>query len=262
MAGMHARRRLSRGVDEVSVITVCRNAERTIARTVESVLSQTVPPMEYIIIDGASTDGTLDLLRSYGKKITTIVSEPDSGSSDAFNKGLHLAKGGAVKLLNADDWLENDTIEKSVSVLEQFPEAGFVFGDLIEHDEGQDAGRRVPGDPGYSRWLPRVMGPLNHPSVTVRREIYERYGGFDLRWKLAMDYDWFLRVHRQGITGRYDPSIIVHMGAGGRATARRRNAFKEVRSISIEHGYSPSAAYGYYAARVGKDAVLRLLGRR
>ena len=101
----------------VSVITVCRNAATTVERTVRSVLAQSYKPLEYIIVDGGSTDGTLDIIRRNRRKIARIVSEPDRGISDAFNKGIRLSRGAYVHLLNADDWMEPDTISRGVEAL-------------------------------------------------------------------------------------------------------------------------------------------------
>lgn len=245
----------------VSVVTIAMNSSSTIAKTIESVLAQTYSPIQYIVIDGNSKDATVDIVRSYGSRINTFVTEKDSGVSDAFNKGIALAKGEFIQLVNADDVLDDHKIEKSVALLESNPHAGFVFGDVVKVDTNGNR-EKIPGDPDYEHTIRYTMGAIPHPSVLARRRLYEMYGGFDLRWKIAMDYDWLLRVHRGGERGNYSNEILVVMNAGGMSDANMLAAYREVRDISIEHGLPRVIAQSYYTARFLKHQLYLFLGRR
>ncbi|MEW5797460.1 MAG: glycosyltransferase family 2 protein [Bacteroidota bacterium] len=244
----------------VSVITVCFNAAKSIRQTIESVLAQTYTNIEYIIIDGGSKDGTMDIVREYGTRISKLISEPDKGISDAFNKGIKSARGEYIQFIHADDRLEQTKIEKSVAILSAKPEFGFVFGDIQKiHNSKIEL---VPGDPSYGKSLHYVMGRINHPTVMVRKQIFEKYGMFDLRWKIAMDYEWHLRIHNEGVQGIYSSELVVHTTAGGISDSQRFQAFAECRDISIIHGLHPVVAYLYFILRCTKHVILTVTGLR
>jgi glycosyltransferase involved in cell wall biosynthesis len=244
----------------VTVITAVRNGETVLERTMLSVFKQTYGNIEYIVIDGASTDGTLDVIRRYDDKIAYWVSEPDKGISDAFNKGIRAAQGDYIALLNADDWLSEDQIERGVQALRS-SSAEYVFGDLLLHDAGGRVLYRIKGDPDYTRIIRSKMPEVNHPTVLARKSIYNRAGLFDLGYRYAMDYEWVLRVHAQGGTGLYVPGIAGHMGLGGASDASFRRAVKEVRDIAIRYGRNRMMAEFEYRFRVIKGAGRRLLER-
>ncbi|HMD13469.1 MAG TPA: glycosyltransferase family 2 protein [Bacteroidota bacterium] len=245
----------------VSVITVCRNSAATIRATIASVERQTYSPIQYIIIDGGSNDGTLAEIKKHSGRVDVLISENDRGISDAFNKGIALAKGEFIQLLNADDILDDHTIEKSVALLTSNPQAGFVFGDVVKVDTTGNR-EKISGDPNYAHTIRYTMGAIPHPSVLARRRLYDVYGGFDLRWHIAMDYDWLLRVHRGGEKGIYSSEILVVMTAGGMSDANMLAAYREVRDISIEHGLLRVIAQAYYGARFLKHKLYLLLGWR
>jgi glycosyltransferase involved in cell wall biosynthesis len=244
----------------VSIVTVALNRAATIERTIESVLGQSYRPIEYIVIDGGSGDGTVDVLHRYGERIDHWQSEPDHGISDAFNKGLARAKGALIGLINADDWLAPDQIATGVAALEHSG-ADFVFGDLVYHD---DAGRslfRIKGDPDYARAIERGMPDVNHPTLLAKREVYDRVGGFDPALRYAMDYDWLQRAHRAGCWGAYEPALVGHMTLAGASDRRFGRAFAEVREIAIRHGQPRLAAWALYGYRLVKGSTRRLIER-
>lgn len=206
---------------KVSVITVCFNAASTICDTIESVLSQNYPEIEYIVVDGASTDGTVDIVRSYGKRITKFISEPDDGIYDAMNKGIKLAEGDIVAILNADDFYVDSSVISKIVKTFQKSGADIVYGDIVIVDPNNTArvvrywkaGEYRPGSFKWG-WHPP------HPAFFVKRDIYKRYGVFDLEFKrVAADYEIMVRfMERYGVKSTYLPEVLVKMRAGGKST--------------------------------------------
>ena len=246
----------------VSIITICLNAARTIERTIASVREQDHPAIEYLVIDGGSTDGTLEILNRHRDRVDRLVSEPDRGISDAFNKGIRLSTGRYVQFLNADDALGRGQIAAGVGLLGAHPDAGYAHGDVVKVDPRTGATSMMKGDPRYARTIWYVMKGLNHPTVLARRDLFDRYGLFDERWKIAMDYEWLLRLHRAGVRGVYSPSIAATMFSGGTSDARAYDAFREVRRISVLHGCHPLFAGSYHLARFLKQRLYVALGKR
>ena len=244
----------------VSVITVCYNAAETIRDAIESVLCQTYPEIEYLIIDGASTDGTLEILAEYRDRVSVVVSEPDQGIADAFNKGISRAKGEFIQLLNADDVMPCDKIEKSLALLDLHPDAAFVFGSLTIMSKDGRPTMRVEGDNDYRRKIRKRMPRLNHPTMLVRASVYRKHGLFDIRWRIAMDYDWLLRIDHAGEHGVYSSDVSVFMRDGG-VSSSWRHSLREHRDISIKHGFNPVAAWSIYGLSIGKILVRLLLER-
>jgi glycosyltransferase len=215
--------RLSRkrqGIPEsvkISVITVCRNAERTIARTISSFVAQDHPDTEMIVVDGASSDGTVAIAESFRAPKIRIISEPDRGMYDALNKGLRLYSGDAVGVLNADDRYRDARVLSRVA--EALASHDAVHGDLDFHDRQGRIARRWRGTPrprnGFAAgWMPA------HPTFYVRRHVAEAVGEFDLSLPTAADYEWMLRavdIHNANLA--YLPAVLVDMALGGRSTA-------------------------------------------
>jgi glycosyltransferase involved in cell wall biosynthesis len=237
-----------------------RDRAATLSRTIESVLAQTYPEVEHVVIDGASTDGTLAVVRRYADRLAHWRSEPDRGISDAFNKGVAAARGDCIGLLNADDWLEVEQIERAVTALGRSG-ADFVFGDLLYHDPAGRTLFRIRGDPHYARAIDRGMPDVNHPTLLARREVYERVGGFDPALRFAMDYDWLLRAHRAGFRGAYAPEVVGHMTLAGASDRDYVRALGEVRAIAIAHGEPAARAWPLYLYRVAKGTAQRALRR-
>ena len=245
----------------VSVITVARNAARTIHRTIDSIVSQGYSPLEYIVIDGGSSDATPDIVRSYGGRIAYFVSEPDHGISDAFNKGVNLAKGKYVTFVNADDWLSPEQIATAVEILEAHPEASFVFGDLLHHRGGKP-GHVQKGSADYRRFLRFQMGSLNHPTMVCRREMFAGVGPFDMRYRIAMDFHWLQRAHHVGFSGVYSDRIRGNMESGGISGAQGFAAIAEARRSAIETGENSVAVWAYWLWASTKFALRRLVEQR
>jgi glycosyltransferase involved in cell wall biosynthesis len=235
----------------VTVITVAFNSIRTLARTIDSIAAQTYPRIEYLIVDGGSSDGTVELLRQREADIDIWLSERDRGISDAFNKGIALASGQFISLVNSDDWMDPDHLARAVTCLQESG-ADFAFGNLMVHGDGDAPQYVIDGDPQYALRIRHSMPALSHPSVVCRREVYERYGLYSRDLRIAMDYEWLLRAYKSGARGRYVPEITSHMGGGGVSDLSGHVGLREVRDVSVRHGYSAPFAWARYCARVSR----------
>ncbi len=204
----------------VSIITVVYNGAENIEDSVRSVIGQTHKDIEYLVIDGGSTDGTLDILRRYEDGITKIVSEPDNGIYDAMNKGLGMASGDIVGILNSDDlYADNRVIE---NVVEHFSEkrVDSCYGDLVYVDRRNT---NIPvrhwksGEFVRNRFRSGWMPP--HPTFFVKRDVYDKYGFLNIDFPLAADYELMLRLlYRYEVSTTYIPRVLVKMRTGGTST--------------------------------------------
>ena len=206
---------------KISIITAVYNAAPTIEECLRSVLNQTYPSIEYIVIDGESDDGTAEILERYRDDIDRCVSEPDEGLFHAMNKGIEMASGDVVGLLNADDFYADQKVIQRVA--ETFDERGVdcVYGDLVyvdEHDPEEIVRYWRAGyyERGRFRW--GWMPP--HPTVFFRRQLYDKYGTFDPSLDISADYELCLRfLYRHGASAAYLPEVLVHMRTGGNSNA-------------------------------------------
>jgi glycosyltransferase involved in cell wall biosynthesis len=241
-----------------TVVTVTFNSARTLDRTIDSVLAQTYPHTEYIIVDGGSEDGTVQKLTARSSQVDLWISEPDRGISDAFNKGIALARGEYISLVNSDDWLEPQHLSNAIGDL-RASGADFVFGDVMFHSPEGRPLYSIRGEPRYGEHLGRRMPHINHPTVVCRRSAYETYGVFDTRFSVAMDYEWLLRGHLAGMRGTYDPRLNVHMTLEGKSDRSYRKALREVRDISVLYGYPKALAHVLWLTRMAKIASRRAM---
>lgn len=195
-----------------SIITACFNAERTIEQTIKSVIEQDHPDIEYIIVDGASTDGTMDVVRRYEGRIAKIISESDSGIYDAFNKGVRAASGDVIGIVNADDFYSPLCLTHVASACEESPDADVYYGKIVVVDEAAREWKIYPI--GTPKGLYGDMS-ISHPAVFVRRSAYERYGVFDDTFKIAGDWDLMLRMFEMG--ARFQPvdHVLTAFRTGG-----------------------------------------------
>jgi glycosyltransferase involved in cell wall biosynthesis len=210
-AGLHVQRRgeaAARSEPSVSIVTIVRNGAATLRRAAESVLSQDHPGIEYIIVDGGSTDGTLDIIRALEDRVAWI-SGKDAGISDAFNKGVALARGEVIGIINSDDWYEPGAIGKAARRLQQAG-ADVACGPM-QYWAGAERSWRVSSDP---LGLERTM-TIGHPTVFARRELYRRIGLFRPEFRLAMDYEWLLRAKCAGARFAVVDDCLANMSEGG-----------------------------------------------
>ena len=210
---------------KVSIITVVFNGQNTIKDTVKSVLTQDYPDIEHIIIDGASTDGTMQVIQSYSDRIAHIVSEPDQGIYDAMNKGIKLATGDLVGILNADDFYASSDVISTVVKQFEISQVDSVFGDLVfVKPDALDQVIRYYSSAKFhpkqfaAGWMPA------HPTFFVKRWAYEQYGLFKTDYKIASDYELLIRfLAKYQLSYRYIPKVMVKMRAGGVSTKNLRS---------------------------------------
>ncbi len=214
----------------ISIITATLNNSSTILRCVESVNSQSWPNVEHIIIDGASTDNTVELIRSVPNRVVHLVSEPDRGIYDALNKGLKVASGDVIGFLHSDDcFFSNDSLQiiaETFSAGETTPDGmEGCYSDLLfmggtDHLKIVRTWKSSRFDPRNIRW----GWTPPHPSLFLRKEVYEQLGGFDPSFAIAGDYDFQLRLMlHPGIRLTYIPKVITRMSYGGKSTRGLRN---------------------------------------
>lgn len=173
-----------------SVITVCYNSEKTIERTIESVLSQTEQDYEYLIIDGGSTDSTMEIVKSYEDKFQgklSYISEPDKGLYDAMNKGIKKASGEIIGIVNSDDYYEPDTLEKVKASYKGYPYS-FLFGLVRSVREGKE----VMVYSKHPAFIEEDM--IAHPACFITKAIYDKFGGYSLEYPYSADYEFMLRI--------------------------------------------------------------------
>ena len=208
---------------KVSTITVALNAADTIEATIKSVLNQDYKNIEYIVVDGGSTDSTLDIIKRYKNSIARVISEPDNGIYDAMNKGINLSTGDIIAILNSDDVYTDQTIVGQIVEFMQSNSLDAAYGDLVYIDQNNadrvtrfwKAGKYKKGAFSYG-WI------LPHPTFFCRKDIFERFGYFNDKLQVAADFELMLRfVEKHQIKIGYLPKVIVKMCKGGKANVLR-----------------------------------------
>ncbi|DAB34818.1 MAG TPA: glycosyl transferase [Sulfurospirillum sp. UBA12182] len=226
---------------KVSIITVVRNNVTTIKYAIDSVLNQTYENIEYIVVDGASTDGTVEIVKSYGDKISKFISEKDKGLYDAMNKGVKLATGNIVGILNSDDFYIDEYVIKKVVKEFKEKQVDSLYADLVfvkpenlsKTVRYYDSSYFSPEKFAYG-WMPA------HPTFFVKKDIYEKYGLFKTDYKIAADYELLTRfLAKNRITYSYLKEPIVKMRMGGASTSGIKSNYilnKEIIKACKENG--------------------------
>jgi glycosyltransferase involved in cell wall biosynthesis len=236
----------------ISIITVVFNGEKHLEQTIRSVLDQTYAHVQYIIIDGGSTDQSVTIIKKYERNIYFWVSEKDNGISDAFNKGIARATGDIIGIINADDWYEPNTLERVAS---QMGETDVCFGDVQFWKNGQKEFIQK----GNLKLLSKEI-TIIHPTVFVKRKIYETYGGFDLHYRCAMDYDLLLRLKVNKCRFTYLPFTLANMRWGGLSDSSWKTGCRE--TLEIKDKYLPEHKLGhrvYYLKHISAIQIAKTL---
>ena len=212
---------------KISIITAVFNNKEFIENCIQSVAAQTYKDIEYIIIDGGSKDGTLDIIRKYAERgvINKWVSEPDNGMYDALNKGIKMAEGEVIGFLHSDDIFAHErVIERVAQTFMQDNNIDGIYGDLIYINKNCNkiirywkAGRFTRDSFNYG-WMPP------HPTLFIKKEIYEKYGYFRTKFKISADYDLILRfIWKHQIRVVYIPEVLIKMRVGGKSNKNIKN---------------------------------------
>jgi glycosyltransferase len=213
---------------KVSIITVVFNNQVSISDAIDSVQKQTYVNLEYIIIDGNSTDNTLDIITTKMASNIKLISEPDLGLYDAMNKGIKNSTGEIIGILNSDDlYQDNIVIEDVINVFKNDESIQIVYGDLVyvKSDSINTVVRRWNSKPYYNNFFNNGNVPP-HPTMFIKRKIYEEIGMFNLKYKLAADYDFMLRLFIKGeYKSYYYNRLMVRMRLGGATNKSLRNIF-------------------------------------
>lgn len=229
---------------KVSVITVCLNAAETLEDTFISVANQAYDNIEYIVIDGGSTDGTLDLIHKYEKHISYWNSSPDSGIYDAINNGLARCTGELIGIINADDWYDAGAVQAVVRAFAANPKAGVFHGALTLVYPDKRIKQVFPSARQTDR-LRRSM-IIHHPTCFIRRDVYEKWGRFNLQYKIAADYELLLRFYSQGVRFQAIEQSLASMRTGGISITQPLVAAGECRDIRKLYGVSALIAEVIY----------------
>ena len=211
----------------ISIITVCFNSQTTIQDTLESVLNQDYNTLEYLIIDGNSTDKTLDIIKSYEQKfkekdiIFKWISEPDNGIYDAMNKGILLSNGELIGILNSDDWYEENALDEIKNLFNKNDSLSIYVGEMNRVNKD-----KIPYKVNYnikniSSAIHKNM-PINHPASFVHKDVYTQIGLFNIQYKLSADYDFIFRAYNSGVSFLFTDKVIVNMRNSG-ATSQLEN---------------------------------------
>lgn len=237
---------------KVSIITSCYNRAATIRSAIESVLAQDYNDIEFIVVDGSSTDGSLDIIREYVDRISIIISEPDHGMYEAINKGIRVATGEIIGLLHSDDFFyDNGVIGRIVKRIKR-THADFLYGDglFVNPDNTNKVVRNWIGG-GYRLWKVRHGWLPLHPTCYIRRDVMMRLGLYNESYKIAADSDLLVRyLLTGGLTVTYLNEYIVRMRMGGLSTdsAKRKKMWEEDIRVYVSHGL-------YYFDQIGKDGL-------
>lgn len=215
---------------KISIITVCYNSASTIEKTILSIISQTYSNIEYIVIDGGSKDNTINILNEYKTNIDYMVSESDDGLYDAMNKGINKATGDVIGILNSDDTFNSNTIIQEIADFHKINSIDASVGNIVQHNQNGKIIRTYSS----KRWQPLKlkMGYMPpHPSIFIKKDIYEKLGAYRLDFKIGADYELITRFFlKNNITWKYSGITTTSMLIGGISSS----GFSSYKMISKE----------------------------
>ena len=250
----------------VSIVTIVLNGEDHIEQTINSVINQTYKRIEYIIIDGGSTDDTIKIIERYKDRINIFVSKPDNGIYDAINKGISYVNGSLVGLIHCGDYYEPDAVSNAINAYLR-TEADVIYGDLrIIENEGSEKVVRI--QKSKHKDLKNRMS-ISHPATFISRNCYQKYGLYDCKYKLAADYDFILKLFLADARFHYINKILANFRAGGLSGTDSKLSMRENVTIRKNHlGNIYSIKYAimrtvrdYYFSR-RKLIIQKCIGKR
>ena len=240
------------GYPKVSVITPTLNCATTIADCIQSVASQDYGNIEHIVVDGESTDGTLDFLRLQN---VDVISEYDTGIYDAINKGIARATGEIIHILNADDWYKHQTVISRMVEFMVDKELDVGHARVEQVGNNQELVKIVGYDVNRRKLLKKCK--VAHPAVFVRRSVYESFGNFSTGFRIAGDHEFLLRIWDQVNVG-FLPEVITVMRLGGVSNSQVSLSYRESMAAALLHGQAPTVGFVNYYIERFKSAILQL----
>jgi glycosyltransferase involved in cell wall biosynthesis len=239
---------------KISIVTANLNGAATLERAIQSIIYQDYQNLEYVIIDGGSTDSSLDIIERYTDKIDVVLIEKDQGISDAFNKGINRATGDIIGIISSDDFLAEVVLNDVAESYLQNNKPDVIYGDAGFLEDNRISLVRPDGlDKIWSRQ------PLKHSSVFVARNAYEKWGKFSLEYRNAMDYEFILRLYVAGAKFVYIPKTLSFFSAGGVNQKNLTQTIREVRDISARYGRSKLKANFTWFGKFVKIFLKRVL---
>lgn len=218
---------------KISIVTVCLNAQETIEQTIQSVLNQTygIENIEYIIVDGQSTDKTMQIIEKYKDYISYYVSEPDQGIYDAMNKGIAAASKEIIGILNADDWYDSNAIQNVMNCFKE-NDTDIVYGEVkrVEKDETISTVRKA--DSLENTWY---FMTIWHPAVFVKREVYQKLGTFSTDYKIAADYEFILRCYSNQMKFTYLNKELTYFRSAGISNTKHIKCAEETNKVTFKY---------------------------
>lgn len=233
---------------KISIITICYNAAEVIEKTITSVVNQTYPNVEYIIVDGASTDTTLQVVNKYKDKISTISSEPDRGIYDAMNKGIALATGQWINFMNAGDCLATDDILEKIFIkdAQKVLNCSVIYGDVISVKANRQEIYHTVVKPFWENTSAVAGMGFNHQTVFVKTNVAKAFG-FNLKYKICADFDMMYRLFKGGHKFYYEPLAIARFDSeNGISAMRWKEAMKEDAQIRGVYSKLSFKIYFFY----------------
>lgn len=243
---------------KVSIITVCLNSANTIRDTIESVINQTYQNIEYIIIDGGSTDGTIDIIREYEPCITKWVSEPDNGIYDAMNKGIKMATGEIIGIVNSDDYLELEAV-RSVGDMYLVHQDGDVFHGRVRIINNLNDIKYIIASAEDVYKQNNFKMKIPHGGVFITKGCYLENGLYNVNYKIGADHDLLLRLIKSNKKFVFVNQVISNMRLGGVSSTKYKDTFIEHRDINIKHGQGLLKSWAQYIQSIFKTGVVKFL---
>lgn len=240
---------------KISIITISWNSEKYIEEAIQSIISQGYPDLEYIIIDGGSTDNTISIIERYKSQIAQVVSEPDKGISDAFNKGIKRATGDIIGIINSDDILLPGTLNALADAYQSDVDI-YRMNILIWEP---DTGNKFHEKPSMCFPLIDFSVHVAHQGTFVAADAYNKFGVFDERFRFCMDYDFLMRSYKRGAVMKYIDYDAALFRLGGTTSMPFRKKSKEYRLLITKNGGSAIQSYFYVACMYMREFVKKCL---